>query len=89
MAVDRKDADAAVRGIHEAFGLDRLDTGEDTTRRFDLAIQGFGRIGQALARLVVARRDHFRERFGLEVRIVGLADRGATCSIRAASPRTP
>jgi aspartate kinase len=61
LAVDRSDVEEALRAIHHEFGLDRLDTGEDTTRRFDLIIAGTGRIGRALARQIFARRPHIRD----------------------------
>lgn len=76
LAVDGTEADAALRALHEAFGLHRLDTGEDTTRGFDLLLVGVGRIGRAVAELVLHRDAHVFERFGLRARIVGLADRG-------------
>jgi len=71
---DARTADA-IRALHAEFGLDRLDTGEDTTRRLDLLLLGCGRIGVALALLVLERSGHFFERFGLSPRIVAVADR--------------
>ncbi|MDP3773905.1 MAG: bifunctional aspartate kinase/homoserine dehydrogenase I [Gemmatimonadales bacterium] len=65
----------AIRALHAEFGLDRLDTGEDTTRRLDLLLLGCGKIGRALAGLVLQRSGHFFERFGLSPRIVAVADR--------------
>ncbi len=77
LAVDEKDTDAAVRGIHDEFDLQRLDTGEDTTRRFDLMILGLGSIGRALAELLQERSEHIQRRFGLNVRLVAVCDRKA------------
>lgn len=65
----------ALRALHAEFGLHRLDTGEDTTRRLDVILLGCGNIGRALARLMLERRTHFFERFGLEPRIVAIMDR--------------
>lgn len=76
IAVDRSDVDAAVRALHSEFELDRLDTGEDTARRFDLILLGAGAIGRALIRQFVSRREQFLERFGLDARVVAVADRG-------------
>jgi aspartokinase/homoserine dehydrogenase 1 len=75
LAVAEPHAADAVRALHAEFALDRLDTGEDTTRRLDIILLGCGNIGRALAPLMLRRRTHFFERFGLEPRVVALADR--------------
>lgn len=75
VAVADADVQDAVRAIHREFDLHRLDTGEDTSGRLDVVLFGFGNIGRDLARLLGARREHFRERFGLELRVVAVADR--------------
>ncbi len=75
LAVDHDETADAIRALHAEFGLDRIDTGEDTARGFDLILLGCGKIGRALAALVQERRAHIVERFGLEARIVAVADR--------------
>jgi aspartokinase/homoserine dehydrogenase 1 len=75
LAVAESHAADAVRALHAEFGLHRLDTGEDTTRRLDVILLGCGNIGRALAPLLLGRRSHFFERFGLEPRVVAVADR--------------
>ncbi len=75
VAVAEAQTTAAVRALHFEFDLHRLDTGEDTTRRLDLVILGFGKIGQALARLLHKRQDHIAKRFGLEARVACVVDR--------------
>jgi len=75
LAVDDAAVAEAVRALHREFALDRQDTGEDTTRRLDLLLMGYGKIGQALAALVLDRDAHFFERFGLTPAIVAIADR--------------
>ncbi len=75
LAVDERDADGAVRRLHHTFGLHRLDTGDDAPDRLDLMLLGSGKVGRALVELIVERRPHFLRRFGLEARIVALADR--------------
>ena len=75
LAIDARDVERAVGALHEAFGLHRRDTGEDTTRNLDLLLLGCGKIGRALVRLVEQRDAHVFERFGLRVRIVAIADR--------------
>ena len=74
-AVDKRQVDDAVRVVHEGFGLHRLDTGEDTTKRLDILLLGFGNIGRALTELIIDRRAHMFERFGLEPRSVAVCDR--------------
>ncbi len=75
VAVDAHQVRAAVRAIHAEFGLHRADTGVDVPGGFDLIVLGCGRIGRRLLELVRARRAHIQQRFGLEVRVVGVADR--------------
>ncbi|MCP4605236.1 MAG: bifunctional aspartate kinase/homoserine dehydrogenase I [Proteobacteria bacterium] len=74
LAVEESDVDNAVRALHVAFGLHRADTGSLTPDGLDLILFGVGKIGRALAQLVMERRNHIRERFGLSTRIVALAD---------------
>ena len=74
VAVPEEDAQEAVRSIHQAFGLHRADTGEDTSACLDLMLLGCGSIGRALMGLVQARRHEVLDRFGLELRIVAVAD---------------
>lgn len=74
VAVDARDADAAVRALHRALGLHQRDTGEETAGGLDVLILGAGRIGRAVAALLQARRVQIQERFGLMARIVAIAD---------------
>jgi aspartokinase/homoserine dehydrogenase 1 len=75
LAVDHDETADAVRALHAEFGLDRIDTGEDSARGFDVILLGCGKIGRAVARLLEQRRDHVASRFGLDARIVAVADR--------------
>jgi aspartokinase/homoserine dehydrogenase 1 len=75
LAVDAAATDHAIRALHAEFGLDRIDTGEDAERGFDLVLLGCGKIGRALAELLQERRAHIVSRFGLDARIVAIADR--------------
>lgn len=77
LAVDHDQTADAIRALHAEFGLDRIDTGEDSARGFDLILLGCGKIGRALARLLEERRAHIASRFGLDARIVAVADRTA------------
>lgn len=75
VAVDAEDVDDAIRAIHDAFGLHRLDTGDDDADALDLMLLGCGQIGRALVELVLERRAHLFRRFGLNARLVAVADR--------------
>jgi bifunctional aspartokinase / homoserine dehydrogenase 1 len=87
LAVDRDATDEAIRALHAEFGLDRIDTGEDSERGFDLILLGCGKIGRALAALLHERHDHIVERFGLTARIVAVADRSGFVVRPAGIPR--
>lgn len=75
LAVEERDVDRALRTLHHEFGLDRRDTGVDTRRNLDLLLLGCGNIGRAFVELVLERRKHVFERFGLRAHIVAVADR--------------
>jgi aspartokinase/homoserine dehydrogenase 1 len=75
LAVDHDETADAIRALHAEFGLDRIDTGEDSARGFDLILLGCGKIGRALASLLKERHAHIVSRFGLDARIVALSDR--------------
>lgn len=75
LAVDDREVPEAVRAIHRAFDLHRIDTGADDPDGLDLLLVGFGQIGRALAELVQNRRSHMFRRFGLNARIVAISDR--------------
>jgi len=75
LALDGPQVDQALRALHQEFGLHRRDTGEASPGAFDILLLGCGKIGRALAELVLERRAHLFERFGLQARIVALCDR--------------
>lgn len=75
LAIDHDETADAIRALHAEFGLDRIDTGDDSARGFDLILLGCGKIGRALAGLLKERHAHIVERFGLDARIVAVADR--------------
>jgi aspartokinase/homoserine dehydrogenase 1 len=76
LAVDAAQVPDAIRALHQAFGLHRIDTGDDRADRIDLLLVGPGKVGRALARLVMERTGHLEKRFGLVPRVVAVADRG-------------
>jgi aspartokinase/homoserine dehydrogenase 1 len=75
LAVDEEDAAPAIRAMHEEFGLHGIDTGEDLADALDMALLGCGKVGRAVAELVLSRHDYIRERFGLIPRLIALSDR--------------
>jgi aspartokinase/homoserine dehydrogenase 1 len=87
LAVDHSEGADAIRALHSEFGLDRIDTGDDSADGFDLILLGCGKIGRALAELLQARRAHIVERFGLDARIVAVADRTGFLFRPAGIPR--
>ncbi|MCO4745495.1 MAG: bifunctional aspartate kinase/homoserine dehydrogenase I [Proteobacteria bacterium] len=74
VAVESRDIAAAVGAIHGMFGLDRKDTGSDVRERMDVLLVGCGNVGRRVIELVEERRAHALQRFGMDIRVVGLAD---------------
>lgn len=74
LAVESRSAGAALRALHDAFGLHRLDTGHETEGGIDVMVLGLGSISRALVPLLQQRIASIRTRFGTIVRIVALAD---------------
>jgi aspartokinase/homoserine dehydrogenase 1 len=86
LGVDHADVAEAVRALHAEFGLDRLDTGEDTARGLDVLLVGCGKIGRALVGLLSERNAHVFERFGLHARVVAVTDRSGYLFVPAGIP---
>ncbi|HEX2095005.1 MAG TPA: aspartate kinase [Longimicrobiaceae bacterium] len=76
LAMDAGEVPEAVRALHDAFGLHRLDTGDDGGDRIDLLLLGPGKVGCALIELLLERSAHLFRRYGLRPRVVAVADRG-------------
>lgn len=77
LAVEDPDVEPALRALHDAFGLDRRDTGVEDGRGLDLVVHGFGSVARMLVRMVAERQEDLRERTGHDVRVVAVSDRGA------------
>lgn len=75
LAVEDAHVPDALRSIHNEFGLERRDTGEDTPRFMDLLLLGCGGIGRELIRQVLGRGPEVFDRFGLQPRVVAVCDR--------------
>ncbi len=74
-AVGHEEVEKAVQAVHEEFGLNRIDTGVEVGRHFDVLLFGCGQIGRRLLKVLRERRRHIQERFGLQARVVAIADR--------------
>ena len=76
IAIDEKDATRALQALHSEYQLDKLHPLADTTgRESKLTLLGFGQIGRELAAQLTAQESHLREELGLDITIVGVADR--------------
>lgn len=74
VAVEESAIPAAIRSVHRKFGLDRLDTGLDAREGLDVLLLGCGSVGRRFLELVESRKAHAKARFGVDIRVVGLAD---------------
>jgi aspartokinase/homoserine dehydrogenase 1 len=75
-AVDEADATRALQALHNEYQLDKLHPLADATgRESKLTLLGFGQIGRELASQLIAQGKHLREKLGVEIAIVGVADR--------------
>jgi aspartokinase/homoserine dehydrogenase 1 len=76
IAVTEADAKAALIALHDEFQLDKIRALADVTgRESKLTLLGFGQIGRALARQIIAQGPHLRQELGIELRVIGIADR--------------
>jgi aspartokinase/homoserine dehydrogenase 1 len=76
IAVAEGDATRALQALHNEYQLDKLHPLADTTgRESKLTLLGFGQIGRELAAQLVAQEKHLRNELGVDITIVGLADR--------------
>jgi aspartokinase/homoserine dehydrogenase 1 len=76
IAVDEADATRALQALHSEYQLDKLHPLADTTgRESKLTLLGFGQIGRELAAQLTAQEKHLRNELGLDITIVGVADR--------------
>src|SRR3954447_22278524 len=76
IAVTEADATRALIALHNEFQLDKLRPLADASgRESKLTLLGFGQIGRALARQIIAQEDHLRAELGLDLRVIAIADR--------------
>jgi aspartokinase/homoserine dehydrogenase 1 len=74
VAIDGSHVDRAIEAVHRTFGLAQKDTGRDAHTGLDLLLLGGGRIARELLTQLRSRQAHIEARFGLVVRLVGVAD---------------
>lgn len=76
VAVAEEDATRALQALHSEYQLDKLHPLADATgRESKLTLLGFGQIGRELASQLTAQEKHLRQELGLDIAIVGVADR--------------
>jgi len=76
IAVTESDAARALIALHDEFQLDKLRALADVTgRESKLTLLGFGQIGRALARQIIAQEPHLRDELGVDLRVIAIADR--------------
>ncbi|MGZ5443780.1 MAG: bifunctional aspartate kinase/homoserine dehydrogenase I [Thermoanaerobaculia bacterium] len=76
IAVAEEDATRALQALHSEYQLDKIHPLADTTgRESKLTLLGFGQIGRELAAQLTAQEKHLRQELGLDIAIVGVADR--------------
>jgi len=76
IAVSETDVSRALLALHDEYQLDKLRPLADTSgRESKVTLLGFGQIGRALARQLVAQDRHLREELGVDIKVTALADR--------------
>jgi aspartokinase/homoserine dehydrogenase 1 len=76
VAVSETDATRALQALHNEYQLDKLHPLADATgRESKLTLLGFGQIGRELAAQLTAQEKHLRNDLGVDIAVVGVADR--------------
>jgi aspartokinase/homoserine dehydrogenase 1 len=76
VAVAEGQAKEALVALHNEFQLDKVRPLADTTaRESKLTLLGFGQIGRALARQLIAQEKHLRAELGADIKVIAVADR--------------
>ena len=76
IAVDEGDATRALQALHNEYQLHKLHPlGDATGRESKLTLLGFGQIGRELAAQLIAQEKHLRNELGVDITVVGVADR--------------
>lgn len=76
VAVAEEDATRALQALHNEYQLDKIRPLADATgRESKLTLLGFGQIGRALASQLTAQEKHLRQELGVDITVIGVADR--------------
>jgi aspartokinase/homoserine dehydrogenase 1 len=76
IAVSEGEATRALQALHNEYQLDKIHPLADTTgRESKLTLLGFGQIGRELASQLTAQEKHLRQELGVDIAIIGIADR--------------
>ncbi|HEX9162444.1 MAG TPA: bifunctional aspartate kinase/homoserine dehydrogenase I [Thermoanaerobaculia bacterium] len=74
--IAEEDVKRALMALHAEYQLDKIRPLADTSgRESKLTFLGFGQIGRALARQLVAQEKHLRADLGVDIKVVAVADR--------------
>jgi bifunctional aspartokinase / homoserine dehydrogenase 1 len=74
--IAEEDVPRALRALHAEYQLDKIRPLADTTsRESKVTFLGFGQIGRALARQLAAQEKRLRADFGVDVKVIAVADR--------------
>ncbi|RYZ58651.1 MAG: bifunctional aspartate kinase/homoserine dehydrogenase I [Proteobacteria bacterium] len=76
LVIEQDNAARALRALHKEYGLEKLRAiPHRNPRELNVAIHGFGQIGQTLMRQLQEQKDYLENRLKLRCPIVGLSDR--------------
>ncbi len=76
VAITEGEVNRALNALHHEYQLDKIRPLADTSgRESKLTLLGFGQIGRALARQLVAQEKHLRQESGIGIKVIAVADR--------------
>jgi bifunctional aspartokinase / homoserine dehydrogenase 1 len=76
IAVSEDDATRALLALHSEYQLDKMrPLAETTGRESKVTLLGFGKIGRALVKQLIAQERQLREHLGLDIKVIAVADR--------------
>jgi aspartokinase/homoserine dehydrogenase 1 len=76
VAVSEGDVTRALTALHSEYQLDKVRPLADVSgRESKLTLLGFGQIGRALSRQLVSQERHLRQKLGVGIKVIALADR--------------
>ncbi len=87
LALQEQHIASGIRALHKEFKLDRIDTGVEHPRGFDLMLLGCGSIGRELVHQLLDTHEHVWQRYDLKPRVVAVCDRSGFVLDPAGLPR--